>query len=78
MAAANSIDSSKSTSLEWWETTPVEPVGLYKDGFEPWQICKPRICHETASGSGVFDRKWTNGVISMNCGSWLPKWTPKA
>lgn len=34
------------------------------------------ICSETAPGSGVFERRWTRGVISMDCNHWAPKWTP--
>ena len=34
------------------------------------------ICAETAAGSGVFERQWSNGMISMDCKSWTPLWKP--
>jgi hypothetical protein len=46
---------------------------LDKDYGEPTE----EVCHESSPGSGVFERKWTKGVISMDCNSWEPKWTPK-
>lgn len=28
------------------------------------------LCHETAPGSGVFEREWSKANVSMDCGSW--------
>ena len=27
-------------------------------------------CRETATGSGIFQRRWTKGRVTMDCNSW--------
>ena len=29
------------------------------------------LCHETAAGSEVFTRKWTNATVTLDCKNWV-------
>ena len=43
------------------------PALLNADYGEPTELCK-----ETATGSGIFTRKWTKADIAMDCNTWTP------
>jgi len=43
-----------------------------------WDFGEPtELCHETASGSGIFTRDWTKATVQMDCNTWTPTITLK-
>lgn len=44
------------------------PEELHGDYGEPLTLCA-----ETAPGSGVFQRNWTNAAVQMDCNTWTPR-----
>jgi hypothetical protein len=32
------------------------------------------LCHETTSGSGIFQRLYSRGVVELNCNTFVARW----